>query len=116
MADILPPVPYDLPQTSFEWVDWYTKLRQQINDASTDHDQLTNIQGGQPGEYYHLDQADYNGLQGTRVTKGTDTTDDVIIDNSGKGLVLKSPNGHYWRATISNAGVVTWTDLGTTKP
>jgi len=116
MADILPPVPYDLPQTSFEWVDWYTKLRTQINSTSTDHNQLTNIQGGTAAEYYHLDLADYNALQGARVTKGTDTTDDVIIDSTTKGLVLKSPNGHYWRASISNAGVITWTDVGTTKP
>lgn len=31
-------------------------------------------------------------------------------------MVKNHPNGHYWRGTISNLGVVTWTDLGTTKP
>lgn len=118
MADILPPVPYDLPQTSFEWVDWYTKLRNQINSTSTDHNQLTTIQGGTAGEYYHLDQTDYNALQGARVTKGIDTQDDVIIDLATKGLVLKDTQGtpHYWRVTISTLGVLTTTDLGTTKP
>lgn len=51
-----------------------------------------------------------------RMWQGVDTDDDVITDSTTKGPVMKSPNGHYWRATISNAGVVTWTDLGTTKP
>lgn len=41
---------------------------------------------------------------------------DVLVDDSARGIVLKSPNGHYWRATISNVGTVTWTDLGTTAP
>ena len=56
------------------------------------------------------------GFSQTRITNGIDTTDEIIVDSTTAGLVLKSPNLHYWRATISNAGVVTWTDLGTTKP
>lgn len=32
------------------------------------------------------------------------------------GPVMQSPNGHYWTAAISNAGVVTWTDVGTVRP
>lgn len=59
----------------------------------------------------------YAGLNSvSRITKGVDTSDDIITDSTAKGPVMKSPNGHYWRATISNLGVVTWTDLGTTKP
>lgn len=49
----------------------------------------------------------------TRMVRGVDTVDDVI---TSKGLVLRSPDGNYWRATISNAGAVTWTNLGATKP
>ena len=45
-----------------------------------------------------------------------DTTDDIIIDNSNSGIVLKSPDGHYWRVQVTNAGALTQTDLGTTKP
>ncbi len=30
--------------------------------------------------------------------------------------VMLSPNGHYWVGTISNAGVITWTDVGTVRP
>jgi hypothetical protein len=53
-----------------------------------------------------------------RSTTGVDTTDDIIIDDSDHGLVLKddaSP-AHYWRITISAAGSPVITDLGTTKP
>lgn len=61
----------------------------------------------------------YAGLNAaSRITKGTDTTDDVIVDLATKGLVLKDTAGtpHYWRVTISTTGVLTTTDLGTTKP
>jgi hypothetical protein len=45
------------------------------------------------------------------------STGDVIVNDTAKGLVLKSPDGHYWRATISNLGVLSaWADLGTSLP
>lgn len=54
----------------------------------------------------------------SRITKGVDTTDDVIINLATKGLVLKDTQGtpHYWRVTVSNAGALITADLGTTKP
>lgn len=61
----------------------------------------------------------YAGLNASsRTTKGVDTTDDVIVDTSSKGLVLKDSAGtpHYWRLSVDAAGVLTTTDLGTTKP
>lgn len=61
----------------------------------------------------------YAGLDASsRTTKGVDTTDDLIVDLATKGLVLKDTQGtpHYWRVTISILGVLTTTDLGTTKP
>jgi len=51
-----------------------------------------------------------------RMNRGVDTNQDVIVTDTLKGVVLRSPDGHYWRATISNLGAVTWADLGTTKP
>jgi hypothetical protein len=60
----------------------------------------------------------YAGLNASgRITKGADVTDDLIVDTSGKGLVLKDTQGtpHYWRLGIL-AGLVVATDLGTTKP
>jgi hypothetical protein len=137
MSNILPPVPWDRPQTSFEWVDWYTKLRKVIDTSALDHNALLNLQGGASGEFNHLSNAElaiaqnaqvvseknaangYAGLDASsRTTKGVDTTDDVVIDLATKGLVLKDTQGtpHYWRVTISTLGVLTTTDLGTTKP
>jgi hypothetical protein len=52
----------------------------------------------------------------TRWRGGIDTTDDVIIDDSDSGLVLKDTDGVYWRVQISTAGALTTTSLGTTKP
>jgi hypothetical protein len=43
-------------------------------------------------------------------------TRDLLVDDSSKGLILKSPDGHYWRVKVSNAGALTTTDLGTSKP
>jgi hypothetical protein len=38
------------------------------------------------------------------------------ITSNAKGLVLKSPDGHYWRLSVSNVGVITTADLGTSIP
>ena len=43
------------------------------------------------------------------------------LSNLGKLIdacypVMQSPNGHFWVATISNVGVITWTDVGTVRP
>lgn len=56
----------------------------------------------------------FNGQE--RMTRGVDTKQDVIIDDNPHGLVLKSPDGHYWRLSVSNLGAISTTDLGLTKP
>ena len=54
----------------------------------------------------------------SRITKGAITTDDLIVDDATKGLVLKDNAGtpHYWRVSVSTAGVLSTADLGTTAP
>lgn len=138
MAIIIPPAPIGAPFADYSWIDWYQKVRRAINDVNLiNHNDLQNIQGGTTGEYYHMTAAQntalttaentnnknnangYAGLNASsRTTKGVDTTDDVIIDLATKGLVLKDTQAtpHYWRVTISTTGVLTTTDLGTTKP
>jgi hypothetical protein len=118
MPYIIPPIPYDRPQNSFEWVDWFVKLRETISSIPTDHNTLTNIQGGDTNDYFHLKEVDYDAVVGPRVTKGTDTTDDLIVDDATNGLVLKDTQGtpHYWRVTVDNTGALVTTDLGTSKP
>lgn len=40
-----------------------------------------------------------------------------LIQQLNAGIpVMMSPNGHFWTGTISNIGVITWTDVGTTRP
>jgi len=128
MANKLPPYPVGIPPGHSYINDWYERLRSLVNDLLTSIS--WSIITGTPttlAGYGITDPVElttnkntasgYAGLNASsRTTKGVDTTDDVITDSTTKGPVMKSPNGHYWRATISNAGVVTWTDLGTTKP
>ncbi len=64
------------------------------------------FQGGAAGTDLWLD---------VTATAATFIKDFVVTDNT-KGMVLKSPNGHYWRETINDSGVVAWTDIGTTPP
>lgn len=136
MAVILPPVPIGVPPGHSFMNDWYEKLRTIVNTgnitviwsninfagsslsdlATRAHAQLQSIQGGIAGERYHLTSAQHTEVSATRSTRGVDTTDDVVVDDSVNGLVLKSPDGHYWRLQVSNTGVISTTDLGTTKP
>jgi hypothetical protein len=43
---------------------------------------------------------------------------DVIVDDAARGLILKDAAGtpHYWRVTVSAAGALVITDLGTSIP
>ncbi len=47
--------------------------------------------------------------------QGLDSSGTLIVD-SDNGLILRSPNDHYWRVTVNNAGSLVTADLGTTKP
>lgn len=40
----------------------------------------------------------------------------LIVDDPSMGLVLRSPNLHYWRLTVSDMGFSSWADLGTDRP
>lgn len=114
MADILPPAPVDAPFTSYSWSDWYKKVRDAINSASVvAWSSITGTPTTVTG-YGITDAATLNGS--SRVTQGTDTTSDLIVDSTSTGLVLKDTNNHYWRIKVSTLGVISATDLGTTKP
>jgi hypothetical protein len=128
MADLISPMPNGTLPGSGYWNDWIEKLRSLVNGLLSQIS-WANITGtpttlagygiADPVELTtHKDAASgYAGLDAnSRITKGVKTTDDVIVDSTTTGLVLKSPNLHYWRFSISNAGVVTTTDLGLTSP
>jgi hypothetical protein len=44
-----------------------------------------------------------------------DGGNDAVYDN-GVGVVLQSPDGHWWRVSVSNAGALSTTDLGLDRP
>lgn len=115
MAEILPPAPVGAPFGSYTWSDWYKKVRDQINAATS---VAWSIITGTPTTVSGYGITDAATLVGGRVSQGTDTTDDLIVDTNSKGLVLKDNAGtpHYWRVTVNSAGTLVVTDLGTTKP
>lgn len=40
----------------------------------------------------------------------------VWIDTTAPGIILRSPDNNYWRATIDNAGVIVTTSIGASLP
>lgn len=61
--------------------------------------------------------ADLQRWQANSVTKSHISKNGAFVsDDSSIGIVLKSPNGHYWRITVGDTGTLTTTDLGTTAP
>jgi hypothetical protein len=96
----LPPAPLGQPPGHSFWNDWYEKLRKIMEEITY---QVTHVFAG----IINTDN---------RLSLGVDTTDYIIIDETTKGLVMKSPSGTYFKLQISDAGVISWTNLGTTKP
>ena len=85
------------------WLQWFVSAAQyftSLSDASS------------------LSAGDIAALTGPRLLKGVLTDDDLIVDLASKGLVLKDTQvpPHYWRVTVSNAGVLAVTNLGTDLP
>jgi len=95
---ILPPIPYDRPQTSFEWIDWYTKLKNSIEASTILHNDLSGLQGGTGGEYYHLTQIQYNAVSNLSETID-DRVNALLVAGSGIGLAY---NDGANTLTISN--------------
>jgi hypothetical protein len=79
---LLPPPPTQDQSGSYAWLDWYRQLRNYISQqgsipwsvidfsgsdiddiTSRSHQSLQSIQGGTPGEYYHLTQAQQSYLE-----------------------------------------------------
>lgn len=125
----LPPLPVGIPPGHSYFNDWYEKMRTLLNNSqivtawSNITGTPTTLAGYGISDAQGTSEKDtangYAGLNASsRTTKGVDTTDDVIVDTSTKGLVLKDNAGtpHYWRVTVSAAGALVVTDLGTTKP
>jgi len=115
MANILPPAPpiprtKEQQQTAYSnasfWTDWYSKLREIINEINTNISGLvTKASGDLPGGYPVLDDS-------ARIN----TEKDIVVNDDTQGLILKSNNGTYFRIKVSNVGALSTTNLGSTLP
>lgn len=109
-----PPPTQNKNLDSHVWQDWFRKLREYVVNPgsvawgaidfagstlssiqSRDHNVLQGIQGGQSGQFYHLNQSEYNSLIAVR-TVTSDTTvavDDgiLLVDTSGGNVVVTVP-------------------------
>lgn len=115
MSTILPPAPpvprtKEQQQTAYSnaafWTDWYTKLREvvnQINENLTGF--LTTASGDAPGGYPVLDAS-------ARIN----TEKDIVINDSNQGVILKAPSGNYFRLKVSDVGTLSTINLGSTLP
>lgn len=119
MALLLPPPP-PVPRTKDQqataytnssfWVDWYTKLRDIINIIQKNIEGIvTTSQANIVDGYPKLNE-------NTRIIVGVETDDDLVITDSGRGLVLRSDAGDYFRVTVSDGGSLVVTNIGTTIP
>ncbi len=82
MAGGLPPPPTRAASGDFVWVDWYNKLNNYLSSGNSiawsvvnkagssiadlqqkSHQLLTSLQGGTPGEYYHLTNTEHTAVQ-----------------------------------------------------
>lgn len=95
---VLPPIPYDKPQTSFEWIDWYTKLIDLVNTADIEHNDLTGLQGGSAGNYYHLTAA-----QAAAITTNLNET----IDDRVAALLVAGSNVSISYNDVANTLTIT---------
>lgn len=115
MAISLPPAPpvprtKEQQQTAYSnasfWTDWYEKLRSIINEINTNLSGLvTKASGDLAGGYPVLDDS-------ARIN----TEKDIVVNDDTQGLILKSPDGTYFRIQVSNIGVLSTTNLGSTLP
>jgi hypothetical protein len=107
-----PPVPRtkEQQQTAFSnaafWTDWYTKLREVINEINTSISGLvTTASGDLPGGYPVLDDVG-------RIN----TEKDIVVNDSTQGIILKSDSGNYFRIVVSGSGTLSTIGLGSTLP
>jgi hypothetical protein len=117
MASGLPPPPLRDNVGDFSWLDWYNKLYKyvattgsflwsninfagsNITDIQTrQHNSLQSFQGGQAGEYYHVNAAEYNKIHTQPWIEVADTSGTAMTLSTTPTL-LKPPT------TVSGSGI-----------
>lgn len=98
MSFPLPPCPTQEKEFTYSWVKWLLKVRNIILSVQQS---IVPDTGGGGGR--------------SRWGGGVDTDEDVIISYPS-GVVLQDSAGVYWRIGVTVGGVLTTTNLGTTRP
>ena len=106
----LPPIPVGVQPGSSYWTDWYEKLRRLVNQVvdGLQHNELTGVQGGSSGEYYHLTAAEHTALTApdwTYIKITSDTTASgltTVFSFTPAANSLYEVEGQLWLA-IDNA-------------
>lgn len=128
MPSILPPSPQGVPPGHPFWNQWYEKLRTLVNNISTSigwvnlnfsgskiqdivdrqHNNLTSLQGGTAGEYYHLTAAQYSTITTTGILTlyskaGDPTTSDIVASTARLYKNTSTGNIKLW---VNDAGTL----------
>lgn len=134
MSNVLPPSPVDAPFGSYNWADWYEKIRRLINQvtiiawsqiadftgsnlnqlATRLHNSLQSIQGGNgTTEFYHLTNADFTTFSGVTLPLsvargGNGTATPALV--AGTNITI---TGTWPALTINSTaagGLTNWTE------
>ena len=134
----IPPPPIRDKVDSFVWQEWFRQIRDRANDSlisvswsgidfngssisdivSRDHNNLTAIQGGTTGEYYHITSAQKTELDRddnvTTVSVNTtlsDANQTIIVDTTAKVITLPAAStariGKVWTVILGTMGYTT---------
>ncbi len=101
----------NIVQDSPENMNFFTNCEIQNFDSSAHVMSLTSTQRVGIGTWFPSEKLTVKG----RIRS---STSDIVVEANTRGLILKDTQStpHYWRISISNTGVLTTTDLGTTLP
>jgi hypothetical protein len=129
MSQLLPPAPNGAPPGSAFWNIWYEKVRTLVNQTVSStvawtalnfsssnitdivnraHNNLTSLQGGTAGEYYHLTAAQYATLTTTGIltlySKSSDPTTSDITASTAK--LYKNTTTSVVKLWVNDAGTL----------
>lgn len=128
----LPPPPIGTPANSYAWQDWYIKLGEQVSSiqvtwaqldksgsslsdiVTRPHSSLQSLQGGTPGEYYHLTSAQVTKVNGAAPLDSPAFTTSVGFNGASamtKPTITGSRGGNAALASLltqlANYGLIT---------
>ncbi|WP_057659258.1 tail fiber domain-containing protein [Pseudoxanthomonas dokdonensis] len=103
------------PNPLTDWTDVNILLLTAIDPSTIDHNELGNLQGGEPGNYVHLKAAEA-ALVPTALQPGDNVSDlsndaDYISDAPSDGTTYGRKDG-AWSAVMAGTGTVTSVNLG----